>query len=168
MILANFITIVKYGVNIFLAVMGFISFDDINQKPNHTIDQNHSLIENVNYVEAPQDGEFTFSEKLCYASFNYSIPEKGQQEALFAKQSDYLIEEDFPEFNIHFREILADSEKFFILENESIKDFEVLVLQESENLEFEYCIRIVEENGVNIISNTLKNISFISFPHSID
>ncbi len=39
MILANFISILEYGAKIFLAVMGFISFEDINEKPIYNSSQ---------------------------------------------------------------------------------------------------------------------------------
>jgi len=164
MILANFITIVKYGINIFLAVMGYISFDDINQRSINNIDQNNPDIENVNYVEKLQGEELALSESLCYADQFYFNSEKDHPDVQIANQIDYLCEKKPVEFVGLMENSFEVLESYFILEPVNIKDFEILVLQESDKLEFEYLIKVIE--AINItqkVANSSKTFYISHF-----
>ncbi|MCD4731250.1 MAG: hypothetical protein K8R74_11645 [Bacteroidales bacterium] len=164
MILANFITIVKYGVNIFLAVMGYISFDDINQKLINNIEQNHSDIENVNYVESLQEGDYAFSEKLVDADQFYFNTEKDHPEVQITNQIDYLCEKEPVEFVGLMKNNFEVLENYLILESNSIKDFEILVLHENDKVEFEYLIKVVgTKNITQKVVNLSKTLHFSNF-----
>ena len=91
MILTNFFTITKYGVNIILAVLGFISFEDVNQQSSSKIDQNIPVIEHVNYVDELRVDEQSTSNNLYYADSFYFINENKLPQFQPASQINYSI-----------------------------------------------------------------------------
>ena len=148
MILANLITIAKYGINIFLAILGFISFDDINQKTINNIDQNNPTIENVNYVESLQEGDYSLSKSLYYADQFYFDTEKDYPDVQIANQIDDSFQKAPPELNVCNDNDLAVLEDCLILKSDIIKDFEILILQVNDKVEFEYLIKVVEAKSI--------------------
>ena len=165
MTLISMFSILKYGAKIFLAVMGFISFDDINVKPVGDRDQYNGTIECINYVESLPLGEQKKPGILCYADPLYFHLENRSTDHLFTTQDDYLIAES-EHANIELENKKLNINKIYILKNNNIKDFEMLVINDSCNLEFEYCVQIGDQPQITKNSNLLKNTLYISLLNS--
>jgi len=165
MILANFFTVLKYGANIILAVLGFISFEDLNQKSSRNFDQNISVVEHVNFVEELRMDEQTASKKMYYADNFYFTNEKNLPQSQPTNQINYAMEkEEEPVFQLETRSELSDN--YFIVDQGKDKDFEILILNDS--TEFEYCIKIVDEKENNNSTYIVKNALLISIPISVE
>lgn len=71
MILADVITFLKIGSNIILAVLGFISFEDVYQPNAESKDSLINQSKQVNSVELILQTESTKPDKIYYASWIY-------------------------------------------------------------------------------------------------
>lgn len=157
--LLNVFSILKYGAKIFLAVMGFISFDDINVKPVGNIDTNIAAIQKVNYVESIQ----TDSENISYADASYFISENDNNDKLFTSQNDYISEEEAICLDEQLENNTKVFENIFLLETENIEDLEILVLNENEKLNFECLIKVID--GKHITQTMAKSLKSVQVIH---
>ncbi len=162
--LLSVFSIIKYGAKIFLAVMGFISFDDINVKPVGNL-VTHRTIKKVNLVESLPVSQEQLLGGTFYTDHSYFISPEENTNNLFTFKSDFADELETKSLNPISENNVTVFEKIIVLDKENIEDLEVFVLQENANSEIKYCIRIIEENINTNISNKL---SIISFPQSID
>lgn len=158
--LLSFFSIIKYGAKIFLAVMGFISFEDINVKPVNNLAAHRSSMENVSYVESLPVSQEKLLASTYYTDHSYFVSPEKNTNNLFTFKSDYAAELEFKSLNPMSENNVTVFEKIIFLENDNIEDFEVLVLQENVDSEVKYCIRIFEEKVNTNISNRLSSISF--------
>lgn len=164
MILANFISILEYGAKIFLAVMGFISFDDINEKPVYNSFQKHQFVENINFVESLKAEELGHSEKTYYAHPTYFFRECEPKNLSLANIDDFTITNEVFALNSQADKILDESENYFKIEEKEFNDFEILVFLEHEKSEIETLIKVVE--GKNISSRAAQSVKFLTISNS--
>lgn len=153
--LLNVFSIIKYGAKIFLAVMGFISFDDINVKP---VGNNSDLI-SANYVESIPFAEQVQSGDIFYADPAYFFTEEKKPDILFAAHNeDFLMKNNCELFNKLKKDITIQN-KIIMLENENFDDFEFEILKDGNKNEFEYSIQVIEDlNAIQKVAVSLKTI----------
>lgn len=158
MILLNVFSILKYGAKIFLAVMGFMPFEDINVKPVGNIDTNIAIIQKVNYVESIQAD----SENISYADASFFLSENNNNDKLFTSQNDYISEKESICLDEHQENNIAVFENIFLLENENIEDFKILVIKKNDEQNFEYLIKVVDGKHITqTMANSLKSIQVL-------
>ena len=145
MVLLSVFSIIKYGAKIFLAVMGFISFEDINVKPVGNLATPRPAIDQVNFVESLPVSQEKLLGSTFYTDHSYFVSPEKNTDNLFTFKSDYAAELELKSIKPILENSITVFEKIIFLENENIEDFEVLVLQENAHSEIKYCIRIIEE-----------------------
>lgn len=153
-------SIIKYGAKIFLAVMGFISFEDINVKPVGNLATLRSTIDHVNFVESLPVSQEKLLGSTFYTDHSYFVSPDENTDNLFTFKSDYAAELELKSIKPILENSVTVFEKIIFLENKNRGDIEVLVLQENANSEVKYCIRIIEDKINTNISNKLSSISF--------
>ena len=153
--LLSVFSIIKYGAKIFLAVMGFISFDDINVKPV----RNNSEFQNVNYVESIPFAEQNHSEGLLYSDSSYFFSKENNPDILFAAHNDVFKSETNCKFDNQFKNNYSTPEKIILFNNDNRKDLEFIFLNEIDKTEIEYSIKVIEDiSSFQKVAVSLKTI----------
>lgn len=147
-------SILKYGAKIFLAVMGFISFEDINVKP---VGNNTDI--NVNYVESIPIVKHLQTENPFYADASYFISDKKSPSVLLTNQKAEWKGINDCEFITQFENNLEFPDKIIMLGNKNIEDFDIVIFNENDNTEFEYHIKVIEDlNTVQKVDVSLRTL----------
>lgn len=163
MILANFISILEYGAKIFLAVMGFISFDDINEKPIYPTDQDQLAYQNVNYVESLKAGELADSKMTYYADPTYFVKEYEPEYFMIANQLNFATTNELTELNCQSEILPVETENYFVIESKALNDFEILVLLDNEKSELETFIKVIDLKNISSkVANSAKLLNISS------
>jgi len=157
MILANFVTIAKYGMNIFLAIMGFISFDDINEKQIYN-EIGNGLNEN-NYVQFIIPNET--ANNVYYADDVYFPINEKPINYMICKQDEVPIEinkNSFQPINERDEDI---SSKLLVCMNESLIEFDVIVIDPNNKWSSEKYIKVFSVNENYSLETQITNSEII-------
>lgn len=142
MILANIITIAKYGLNIFLAIMGFISFEDINERQFKYGSGNGSN-EN-NYVQFVSPNEF--GNNVYYASEIYFPKDEKSINYMICKKNDAPIKttQNVAEIIKERKEDI--SSKLYASIKKSLIEFDIIIVDPTEIGSVEKYIKVLSVN----------------------
>jgi hypothetical protein len=123
--------ILKYGVNILLVGLGFLSFEDISHESKP--DQQRAFQEKVNYVEKLHHNELELLTNTYYADNNYFIDETNYSKSL-------LLNKPTPA-NLNMPYIIdicrnngcITSKEVYILKGKYANHYEIIIIQDNED-----------------------------------
>jgi hypothetical protein len=158
MMLLNAFSIIKYGAKIFLAVMGFISFEDINVKPLVNIDSDATSVQKINYVEKIDVDKGNIS----YANAFYFFSENNNSDKLFTFQNEYITASE----TVCSKAYPANNHKIFeniyLLGDEKKEDLEILLINDDDEFSFECVVKVIDDKAFTPeVVNSLKSIQMI-------